>query len=125
MSWSFKSHARTGQSIVGHDDTGIDDNPAGGYVQDGFTSFQDNQQANFQIRWQNGPLDREGGVAPNGAFVEDVLESCKRRLEFYQESNFACDANATAIGHIEEAIGSLLTRRDDREARGVQGKNEK
>ena len=76
------------------------------------------------IRWQAGPIDRDAGEKPNGTLVEDVLEVCKRRLEFYQDGRFACKENADAFIYIELAIAACLTRRKDRAARGVLGKYE-
>ena len=77
----------------------------------------------FSIYWQDGPVSRDAGEKPNGAFVEDVLEVCKRRLEFYQDSPFACDENARALAHVGQAIDALLERRGDRRDRGVEGKH--
>ena len=119
MSFSFLSHGKTGVWISGHNDT-KNGMPAGGHAHD-----QDpGQPPRFAIKWQDGPHDRESGEPPNGAFVEDVLEVCKKRLEFYQNSGFECVENNNALNHIERAINELNRRRDDREARGVLGKNE-
>ena len=120
MSYSFRSFARTGEHIMGHDECDVDGNPAGGYAADG--NMSDGYR--MHIHWQNGPVNREAGEKPNGAFVEDVLEVCKRRLEFYQQSRFSSADNAEAIEHIETAIRALDRRRQDREERGVQGKHE-
>ena len=144
MSYSFKSHAGTGAYVGGHDDVDENGNPAGGYAVDTdgdsnrgelFVDMNLDQEYvpirghvkadRFRIRWQNGPLDRAKGEKPNGAFVEDVLEVCKRRLEHYQKSAFACEENAIAMQFIEDAIVALTARRRDRISRGVQGKNEK
>ena len=121
MSFWFRSHGGTGLKITGHDHA-AGDNPAGGHAvdQEG-CPYGD---ARFRIRWQDGPVNREAGEIPNGAFVEDVLEVCNRRLKFYQDSRFACPENAEAIEHIEKGLEALLRRRGDRKARGVLGKNE-
>ena len=113
MSFSFKSHGDTGEEILGHNET-KDGNPAGGTA----------QASGLNINWQDGPIDRDAGEKPNGTLVEDVLEVCKRRLEFYQESRFAGGNNASAIISIERAIAACLARRKDRVARGVLGKYE-
>ena len=121
MSYSFLSLANTGGFIRGHDTKDIEGNPAGGCAVD-----QDGNSApRFQIYWQDGPLDRSADKPgkPNGAFVEDVLEVCRRRLEFYQDSPFACEENAEAVSCIEAAVKALVGRRQARRAEGVEGKN--
>lgn len=76
----------------------------------------------FVISWQYGPLAVDGDrKQPNGAFVEDVLEAVKRRLEVYQKGKFPCKENEGAIRSIEEALSILDARTLDREARGVEG----
>ena len=113
MSFNFKSHGVTEEEIVGHNET-KDGNPDGGVA----------VGTGLNIRWQAGPIDRDAGEMPNGTLVEDVLEVCKRRLDFYQDSRFACVENARALRSISNAIGELLDRRNDRAARGVLGKHE-
>ena len=81
----------------------------------------DAQDKHFRIDWQNGPVDRENGERANGAFVEDVIEVARRRLEFYQECDAACRENDDAIYHLNAAIDVLVQRRDGCQARGVQG----
>jgi len=79
----------------------------------------------FAISWQNGPLGRGAErKAPNGAFVETVLDAARDRLEFYQSSQFACPENASAITHIEAALAVLDSRTQSREARNVEGTHE-
>ena len=114
MTFGFPSNARTGVRVYGYNSTDADDVPAGGTA----------TSTGLSITWQDGPVDRASGQEPNGAFVEDVLEVCLRRLVFYQDSPFACLQNAGAAQHIRQAVDCLNARRDDREARGVQGKNE-
>ena len=144
MSYSFKSHAETGEFISGHDDVDENGNPAGGYAVDTagdsncgevFVDLNQNGETakirgeiktdRFRIRWQDGPLNRARGDKANGAFVEDVLEVCRRRLQHYQQSKFSCMENRIAINRITDALISLTARRHDRVSRGVQGKNEK
>lgn len=87
-------------------------NPAGGFVKGN----------GLDIRWQNGPLGRgTDRSAPNGAFVEDVLNAALRRLEGYQESKFKCRENALAITKVEEALHWLRSRTQNRELRQVEG----
>lgn len=91
-------------------------NPAGGFV-DG---------VGIRIDWQNGPLGRdEDRMAPNGAFVEDVIEAAAQRIRYYQESGFACRENALALTKLEEALHWLDARTAAREARGVEGTHQK
>lgn len=76
----------------------------------------------FAISWQNGPLGQgDQRVEPNGAFVEDVLDACLRRLKFYQESEFACDENADAIAYVTNALERLDERTRRRVSSGVEG----
>ena len=89
-----------------------DANPAGG-VSTG---------RGFTISWQNGPLGRgETRREPNGAFVEDVIQAVIGRIEFYQASRFACQANADALAALYMAAEALDQRTRDREARQVEG----
>ncbi len=77
----------------------------------------------LRIEWQNGPLGRVP-VTPNGAFVDDVIEAARQRLEFYQktcEGKFASHEIAIAITKLDEALHWLFARRLDRENRKAQG----
>ena len=89
-------------------------NPAGGCTQgNGFT-----------ISWQNGHLGNgmpEGLKLPNGAFVEDVIKASIERLEFYQDSKFACEENALALNNLRAALANLDSRTKKRIERGVEG----
>ena len=89
-----------------------DGNPAGG-VSSG---------RGMCLSWQNGPLGR--GVErrePNGCFVEDVIQAAIGRLEFYQQSLFACQDNEDALHFLRAAADVLDHRTKDREARAVEG----
>ena len=102
--------------ITYHNLTDKEGNPTGGKV----------SGPGMEIAWQDGPLGRPPKPA-TGAFVEDVLEAARQRLDFYQNGGnkkFACRENAIAITKIEEALLWLNKRRMGREARGVQGLNE-
>lgn len=80
----------------------------------------------FAIAWQNGPLGRgEDRKEPNGAFVETIIDAARNRLEFYQQSEFACEANAGAIEALNVALAILEKRTAEREARAVEGTHEK
>ena len=114
--WSFSFHSWSGilgHRIIGNNLCDENGNPAGGFATDG---------PGISIKWQDGPVDRENDEIQNGAFVEDILEICRKRLQFYQQSPFACDANAEAIKHIAQATDILERRRQDRRNRGVEGK---
>jgi len=95
--------------------TDDDGNPTGGHV----------YGPGMTIDWQNGPLGRPPKPA-TGAFVEDVIEAARQRLEFYQTASggrYACRQNALAITKLEEALHWLTARRMERESRGVQGEH--
>ena len=88
------------------------DNPAGGC----------SYGIGFAISWQNGPLGRDGErKEPNGAFVEDVIATCKDRIEYYQQSKFKCERNENAIFYLSKALDELDKRTKDREKRSVEG----
>lgn len=72
----------------------------------------------FTIAWQRGPLTEAGR---NGAFLIEVLESCRCQLQYFQMSKYACDENLKALEHLDEAIFALKSRRDRRQAEGVLG----
>jgi len=94
--------------------TDPDLNPTGGSV----------RGTGLTIDWQDGPLGR--GVErkePNGAFVETVIDAARQRIQFYQESKFACRENAIAITKLEEALLWLNKRTADREKRQVEGEH--
>ena len=93
----------------GHDAAG---NPTGGSV----------RGIGLIIDWQAGALGRGAEKKePTGAFVEDVVLAAIQRVEYYQQSQYNCDENAVALGHLQEALAVFQARHDDREARGVQG----
>ena len=102
--------ANRSASAANYDDA--NGNPAGGWV-DG---------TGIVIDWQNGPLGRGADrKKPNGAFVEDVLWAVIQRIEYYQDSEFACRENALALTKCEEALHWLNSRTAKREAREVEG----
>jgi hypothetical protein len=79
----------------------------------------------FAIGWQHGPLGRgQDRKAPNGAFVEDIIDAARDRIGFYQLAaggRFACPENAEAIQHLTAALEILDSRTREREARQVEG----
>lgn len=74
------------------------------------------------VKWQLGPV---GVYGVNGATIEDVIEVCIERLKGFQTSLFATRENALAITALEEGRNWLLQRTRDRQARGVEGRNER
>lgn len=108
------------------DDSG---NPTGGHVRLELNVSGDERPEfpAIYIRWQDRPRVEEGSdqlLAPNGAFVEDVLWAALQRLEFFNESKFRCRENSIAITKIEEALFILKDRQLSRSERGVEGKHE-
>lgn len=100
-------------TVINQDDP--EGRPAGGHI----------HGIGLEIRWQNGPLGRgENRTEPNGCFVETVLAAAQTRLEYYQASDFACDDNEEALGHVQLAIAALERRTAGREERGVEGTHE-
>lgn len=76
----------------------------------------------LSIEWQNGPLGRgTTRLEPNGAFVETVIAAALQRIAHYQASKFACEENARAVTHLQEALMWLDKRTRDREVRKVEG----
>jgi len=76
----------------------------------------------FAISWQRGPLGRgKKRRQPNGAFVEGIIQAALGRLEFYQDTEFACTHNAVAIRHLKDALRALQLRTAEREGRKVEG----
>jgi len=94
--------------------TDPDKNPTGGAV----------HGVGLEIKWQEGPLGRgTERKEPNGAFVETVIDACRQRIQFYQDSKFKCRENAIAITKLEEALMWLNKRTTDREKRQVEGEH--
>ena len=74
-----------------------------------------------RVKFQTGPV-KENGV--NGIFMEDLLQVCTHRLECFQAGPFACQSNAEALGHINQALAALNKRTADRQQRNVEGTNQ-
>jgi hypothetical protein len=91
-----------------------DENPTGGNV----------RSQGIIIDWQDGPRGNgEDGqlAAPNGAFVEDVIQAAKQRLEFFQTSKFKHNANKKAIDALQKALDALVSRSEERKKAGKLG----
>jgi hypothetical protein len=67
----------------------------------------------FTISWQRGELDRN---ARNGAYLEDVLQSCLTRLQFLSQSDSYYRESKRAEEHLKMAIALLIERCDPGEA---------
>lgn len=113
------------KGIVTNNSLDADDNPTGGFVQLLVQKDGDSFNA-MTINWQDGPRGQEDGTLsdPNGAFVEDVLYAAKQRLEFFQDSKYVDEDNATAIDCINNALIALQNRTNMRTTRNVEGKHE-
>jgi hypothetical protein len=72
----------------------------------------------FTISWQRGPLDVAGR---NGAFLLEVMTSCRQQLDYYQNSPWACPENQAALEALDESIAQLHSRRCRRERAGTLG----
>ena len=93
-----------------------DGNPAGGCT----------QAPGLLVSWQNGPLQVDGKRRPQtGAFVEDLMKAVIDRIEFYQNSDFACEENDLTLNHLHAALESQQARTRDRTDRGVEGTHQK
>jgi hypothetical protein len=101
-------------TVTGYHFSDIEGRPAGGHtLGNGFT-----------IAWQNGPLGAPGSPdrkEPNGAFVEDVIQAALGRLQYYQNSGFACNENANAIDHLFHALACLESRTKRRTEANTEG----
>lgn len=93
-----------------------DGKPHGGFV----------RAKGLEIQWQKGPLGRGSErKEATGAFVETVIAAALQRLEFYQDGDFACSENASAIQQLTSALATLEYRTMQREAAGVEGTHER
>lgn len=75
------------------------------------------------INFQNGP--RKELDSRHGILDSDLLEIVRDRLKAFQAGPFACEENARALQHIEEALFQMNLRVENRIARGVLGTMEK
>lgn len=93
----------------------VNDLPSGGF----------HASTGCTIVWQKGPLGRgDDRTAPNGAFVETVIKAARDRIDYYQQSKFACAENAEAIRLLDAALKALNSRTARRESAGVEGTHE-
>lgn len=73
-----------------------------------------------RISFQNGPINADGNGV-NGLTHEALLAILADRLRGFQAGPYACEANACALIHIEEAQRWLQKRTSERMQRGVEG----
>ena len=74
------------------------------------------------VCFQNGPRNDPNSI--DGVLDTDLLEIVRDRLKAFQSSEFACEYNAQALRHIEEALYQMNLRVQDRVNRKVLGTNE-
>ena len=103
----------SGERIEINNQTDFNDLPRGGQA----------YGMGFSIHWQDGPINRETGGKPNGAFVEDVLEALISRLRFFQGGPMHCPENELALQSLANAQDHLVGRRALREEQGLIGQN--
>lgn len=75
------------------------------------------------ILFQKGP--RTDHNARMGVLDCDLLEIVRDRLTAFQAGPYACEENAEALFHIEEALRWMAKRVENRSKRGVLGTYEK
>jgi len=73
----------------------------------------------FEI--QDGPI-KENGI--NGCQVDTIIETAKLIVEGLNKK-FPCRENAMVITKLDEALMWSKKRKEDREARGVEGQSKK
>lgn len=98
-----------------------DGHPTGGFTVMAVTAKDTEGAQGYQaihIQWQDGMVNPTDGQ--NGAFVEDVLETARQRLQFFNSTEFRCRENSLAITKIEEALQWLDWRTRQRVAEEVE-----
>lgn len=68
---------------------------------------------------QDGPIKEKG---TNGCQIDTIIEASKLILDKLNEK-FPCEENRMASLHLKDALLFLKKRKEDREARGVEGHN--
>ena len=94
-------------------------NGPGGAYHDFAVVNAETQEILASIEFQKGP--RKDPEARHGVLDDDLLEMVRDRLKAFQKSGFACEENAHALLHVEEALMWLNRRKEDRLERGVLG----
>lgn len=82
------------------------------------------EKEHIRIKFQLGPVKEFG---QNGCQIEDVVRILIKRLEGFNRKDgpFRCRENSLVITKLEEAVHWLNHRTAEREARGVEGTNQK
>jgi len=75
----------------------------------------------ISFKIQDGPI-KENGV--NGCQVDTLIYAAAEIIAGLDEK-FPCDENQKAYSCLQNAIGFLQSRKKNREARGVEGTNQK
>jgi len=83
---------------------------------------ENRNQVVCEVNFQNGPI-KEFGV--NGVANEDLIAIVIDRLRGFQSGDYTCASNDKAIACLHFALEELRSRTNEREARGVEGTNEK
>ena len=96
--------------------------PGGAYHDYAIVNAQ-TQEILAAIEFQKGP--RKDPEARHGALDSDLLEMVRDRLKAFQSGGYACEENAHALVHIEEALMWLNKRVEDRIERQVLGTMQK
>ena len=71
------------------------------------------------VEFQEGP--RKDPESRHGAIDSDLLEMVRDRLKCFQSGGYACEENAQALRHFEEALMWMIMRTENRFERGVLG----
>jgi hypothetical protein len=74
------------------------------------------------VQLQHGAPDAEGSTT--GLFSTQLMAILIDAHEGFQTGEFKCDANEQVLHHLREAFRIAIERRDERNGRGVLGKNE-
>ena len=80
------------------------------------------QGTGFQIHWQDTPLGQgEDRRDPTGAFIEDLILALIARVQFYQDSRFACPENEDTLDGLQQALQAQRARTANRERLNLEG----
>ncbi len=107
--------------VVSSFTTDQDGNPTGGRTEMIIGGGETEAAFVLQIHWQDGIVGDNG---QSGAFVEDVLEAARQRIQFFNSGKFRCRENSIAITKIEEALQWLDWRTRQRLLQEVENSYE-
>ena len=104
--------------VVSSFTTDQDGNPTGGRTEMFAGGDIDNSPIHaIDIAWQDGIVGDNGQT---GAFVEDVIEAARQRIQFFNTGKFRCRENSIAITKLEEALQWLDWRTRQRLLQNVE-----